>query len=168
MFTGDEITDLPTTRNLGDLIQLVPGIADRCGTTPATACRRSAAAVRADGGFSGALSGCAPIFQGFNAHSSMNDADSINQGRMQVDGLGIQSFGGGGRSSYIADIANAQEITFTLSGALGESETGGTTINVIPRTGGNRYAGNYFTAYSSGRFFGKNDGTAARAPSRTG
>ena len=36
-------------------------------------------------------------------------------------------------------------MTFTLSGSLGESETGGTTINIIPRTGGNRYAGNFFT-----------------------
>ena len=89
----------------------------------------------------------------------MNDPVSQNQGRIQVDGLGIQSFGGGGRSSYIADIGNAHEVTFTLSGSLGESETGGTTINIIPRTGGNRYAGNFFTGYSGGNFFGKNDKT---------
>ena len=76
---------------------------------------------------------------------------------MQVDGLGIHSFGGGGRSSYITDVGNAQEITLTLSGALGESETGGATINVVPRTGGNRFAGNYFTAYSNDKFFDKNN-----------
>ena len=57
-----------------------------------------------DGGFSGALSGCGPILDGFNAHSSINDPDSINQGRMQVNGMGIQSFGGGGRTSYIVDV----------------------------------------------------------------
>ena len=35
----------------------------------------------------------------------MNDGASLDQGRIQVDGIGIQSsFGGGGRSSYIADI----------------------------------------------------------------
>ena len=69
---------------------------------------------------------------------------------MQVDGMSVQNLTGtfgSANSSYVADTGNAQEISFTLSGALGESETGGTTINVIPRTGGNRYAGNYFTAY---------------------
>jgi hypothetical protein len=161
VFTGDEIADLPTTRNLGDLIQLVPGIAISAAglfgnpDSRPTICSGG----QADGGFSGTLSGCGPIFEGFNAHSSMNDPASLNQGRLQVDGLGVQSFGGGGRSSYITDIGNAQEVTFTLSGSLGESETGGTTINVIPRTGGNRYAGNYFTAYSSGRFYDKNNET---------
>jgi hypothetical protein len=158
VFTGDEVKDLPTTRNLGDLVQLVPGIALSAaagGTSRPSICSGG----QADGGFSGALSGCSPIFEGFNSHASMNDADSINQGRMQVDGLGINSFAGGGRSSYIADVGNAQEITFNLSGALGESETGGATINVVPRTGGNRFAGNYFNAYSSGRFYGKNNET---------
>ena len=158
VFTGDEVTELPTTRNLGDLIQLVPGIAigaANAGNSQARICSGG----QGQGGFSGALSGCSPIFTGFNAFSSANDADSINDGRMQVDGLGVQSFGGGGRSSYIADVGNAQEIAFTLSGALGESETGGATINVIPRTGGNRFAGSYFTAYSTERFWDTNNGT---------
>ena len=157
VFTGEEIVDLPTTRNLGDLIQLVPGIAiaSAGGGSEPNICGGGQADANF-GGFGG-FGGCSPILQGFNAHSSMNDASSLNQGRMQVDGLGIQSFGGGGRSSYVADIGNAQEVTFSLSGALGESETGGATINVIPRTGGNRFAGNYFTAYSNDRFFDTND-----------
>jgi hypothetical protein len=159
VFTGDEVADLPTTRNLGDLIQLVPGIgisaAGFSGNSVPTICSGN----QGDGAFSGALSGCGPILDGFNAHSSINDPDSINQGRMQVNGMGIQSFGGGGRTSYIVDVGNAQEISLSLSGALGESETGGATINVIPRTGGNRFAGNYFTAYSNSNFYDRNDGT---------
>jgi hypothetical protein len=35
-----------------------------------------------------------------------------------------------------------------ISGGLGESETGGATINIIPRTGGNTFAGNYFLSYT--------------------
>ena len=54
-------------------------------------------------------------------------------------------------------------MTFTLSGSLGESETGGTTINIVPRTGGNRYAGNYFTSYANDKFFDRNDGTRTRS-----
>jgi hypothetical protein len=169
VFSGDEIRDLPTTRNLGDLVQLVPGIALQNagggfnGDSRPQICSGGqgdgSAGIFGTQSFSGSFSGCGPIFEGFNAHSSMNDAQSMNQGRLQVDGLGVQSFGGGGRSSYITDIGNAQEVTFTLSGSLGESETGGTTINVVPRTGGNRFAGNYFTAYSNGSFFDRNDKT---------
>ena len=40
---------------------------------------------------------------------------------------------------YTADIANAQEVNIRCPGALGESETGGAAINIVPRTGGNRY-----------------------------
>ena len=162
VFSGEELRELPITRNLNSLLNLVPGIgitAANATTSAPTVCGGGMA--DAGGGFatSGALSGCSPILESFNAHTSMNDPNGLNQGRMQVDGLGIQSFGGGGRSNYIADLSNAQEVTFTLSGSLGESETGGTTINVIPRTGGNRYSGSFFTGYSSGRFFGKNNGT---------
>jgi hypothetical protein len=51
---------------------------------------------------------------------------------------------------YVADVANAQEVSVQISGGLGESETGGATINIIPRTGGNRFAGNYFGTYTRG------------------
>jgi hypothetical protein len=164
VFTREELVDLPITRNLNSLVQLVPGIAISTAGFSGNSVPTICSGGQADGAAgvfnsSGAASGCGPILGGFNAHGSMNDPASLNQGRMQVDGLGIQSFGGGGRSSYIADIGNAQEVTFNLSGALGESETGGTTINIIPRTGGNRYSGNFFTGYSSGRFFGHNDET---------
>ena len=57
------------------------------------------------------------------------------------------------------DTANVQELTFTLSGALGESETGGASITVVPRTGGNRFAGSYFTSYLDDSFFDRNRGT---------
>src|SRR5688572_7995539 len=164
VFTGDEVAALPTTRNLMDLVQLVPGIA--IGASAALGAAGSTPVIcsggQADGGFSGALSGCGRTIEAFNAHSSMNDPASLNQGRMQVDGMSVQNltgtFGSAG-SSYVADTGNAQEISFNLSGALGESETGGTTINIIPRTGGNRYAGNYFTAYSNDKFFDTNKGT---------
>ena len=160
VFSGDEVADLPTTRNLMDLVQLVPGIAVGAAFGSTTSEPTICSGGQAQGGFSGAFSGCGRGIQAFNAHSSINDATSLNQGRMQVDGMSVQNLTGtfgSANSSYVADTGNAQEITFTLSGALGESETGGTTINVIPRTGGNRYAGNYFTAYSNDKFFDTNN-----------
>jgi hypothetical protein len=173
VFTGEEIRDMPTTRNLSSIVNMIPGIAleNQGGVFNANSIPTICSGGAADGAAgvfgntstSGGLSGCSPILNGFNAHSSMNDGASLLQGRVQVDGMGIQSVFGGGRSSYLADLANAKEVSFTLGGGLGESETGGTTINVVPRTGGNRYAGQYFTSYASGRFFDRNDGSRPSA-----
>src|SRR4051812_40618674 len=47
-----------------------------------------------------------------------------NEGRMTVDGLNIGNPPGGNQPpSYVADVGNAQEVSFTTSGGLGESET---------------------------------------------
>ena len=68
-----------------------------------------------------------------------------NEGRVQVDGLNIgAAFNGGGVSGYVADTSNAEELSFTLSGGLGEAEIGGTQLNVVPKTGGNTFAGSFF------------------------
>ena len=68
-----------------------------------------------------------------------------NEGRVQVDGLNIgAAFNGGGVSGYTMDTPNAQELSLTLSGGLGEAEVGGTLLNVIPKTGGNTFAGTFF------------------------
>ena len=46
-----------------------------------------------------------------------------------------------------ADVGNAQEVTTTSSGGLGESaEVGGPTVNIVPRTGGNNFQGTGFIA----------------------
>ena len=91
-----------------------------------------------------------------SAHTASNDTDGGTQGRVMVDGTIINTGGGAGimgmTGGYVADVANAQEVTVQISGGLGESETGGATINIIPRIGGNRFAGNYFLTYTQGDY----------------
>src|SRR5436190_105543 len=71
-----------------------------------------------------------------------------NEGRMMIDGLNVAaSFNGGGVSTFIYDIANAAEMQVSVSGALGEAENGGPQLNLVPKTGGNKYEGSFF--YSS-------------------
>jgi hypothetical protein len=177
VFTGEELRDLPTTRDLAGLVNLVPGIAVLSGDTLNSVpviCGGGAG----DDNLTGGQSGCTPLLGMFNSHSSMNDPwnTSLNRGRIQVDGMNIQGVGvatsqlpgGLGNSAltpYLADVQNAQEVTFTLSGGLGESDTGGATINIVPRTGGNRYAGNFFMSYGDGKFYDRNEGTRARTVS---
>ena len=78
-----------------------------------------------------------------------------------VDGLSVgAAFNGGGVSGNAYDVANAQEMQITLSGALGEAETGGPVTNIIPKTGGNRFEGSIFGA-GSGEWAQSNNVDAA-------
>ncbi len=146
-FAGEEIRDLPTARNIRSLLTLTPGL------TPA--------GLGADC-VGGAGVWCNNNIYNLNAHTAANDNDALTQGRVMVDGTVINSTGAGimgMTGGYTADIANAQEVTVQISGALGESETGGSAVNIIPRTGGNRFAGGYFTSYTRQAWFDKNNGT---------
>ena len=68
-----------------------------------------------------------------------------NEGRLTVDGLNVGNPPGGNQPpGYTADIGNSQEVTFTTSGGLGEAETGGLVMNVVPKTGGNTMQGSVF------------------------
>ena len=68
-----------------------------------------------------------------------------NEGRAQVDGLNTgASLNGGGVSGYRQDVENAQEVAITTAGGLGETEVGGPTINIVPRTGGNTFRSHVF------------------------
>jgi hypothetical protein len=173
-FQGDDIRELPTSRNVSSLLALTPGMTS--GMAPGTG---SGICVGGVGVF------CNPGVPGFNvgeldsgrapgifnascnaaggsSSNCDNSATNLNQGRVMVDGAVINSGSstviGGLTQGYVADIANAQEVTIQLSGALGESETGGASINIVPRTGGNRYAGTYNTTYTRQRWFDNNGG----------
>jgi hypothetical protein len=179
-FQGDEIRELPTPRNVSSLLALTPGITS--GYTPGTISGVCVGGVgvfcnpgvpgfnvgdrdsdRAPGIFN---TNCSTLF---NPGGSSSDCDSsatnLQQGRVMIDGAvvnsGSQAVIGGLTQGYIADIANAQEVTIQASGALGESETGGASINIVPRTGGNRFAGNYHTTYTRQSWFDNNGGAYA-------
>jgi hypothetical protein len=178
-FQGTEIQELPTPRNVSSLLALTPGITS--GYAPGTG---SGVCVGGVGVF------CNPGVPGFNvgdrdtdrapgffnlncggfnlAGSSSecdNSATNMQQGRVLIDGAVINSGSpaviGGLTQGYIADIGNAQEISIQVSGALGESETGGASLNIVPRTGGNKFAGNYHTTYTRQSWFDNNGGAYA-------
>jgi hypothetical protein len=68
-----------------------------------------------------------------------------NEGRMTVNGLTVAAaFNGGGVSSYILDTVNSDEVSVTVSGGMGESDTGGPVMNLVPRAGGNQFRGSAF------------------------
>ena len=80
-----------------------------------------------------------------------------NEARIQVDGLNTgAAFNGAGVSSYVPDIGNAQEISTTTSGGLGEAEVGGPSFSIVPKTGGNTFKGSLYASNVTSGMVGNN------------
>jgi hypothetical protein len=149
---GAEIADLPTQRDIPSLLNLVPGF-------------QSSALRGACNGGVGVF--CNPTVPLFNSHTAASDTDGQNQGRIMVDGMSINmgrsgvgiNENVGQANGIVLNTAAAQEVSFTLSGSLGESETGGAAINIVPRTGGNRFSGGYALTYANTKMFDRNTET---------
>ncbi len=117
---GDVVNTIPVARGYGNLLATVPGIqiGGAGGTTSST--------------------GIAPSFFTSNGGRS-------NEGRIQIAGMNVGSaFNGGGVAAFAYPVAESEEVTVTVSGGLGEADTGGPAMNIIPREGGNRYTGTVF------------------------
>jgi carboxypeptidase family protein len=83
-----------------------------------------------------------PTMTFFNAHSSTANSVSVaGEGRMTVNGMTIAAARSGGVSSYVYDTPNSEEIAITVGAGLGDSDIGGPVMNLVPRSGGNSFAG---------------------------
>jgi hypothetical protein len=81
-----------------------------------------------------------PTMTFFTAHGGRT-----NEGRMSINGMTVAAaFNGGGVSSLTYDTNNVEEVSVLVSGGLGENETGGPTMNLVPRSGGNKFSGQAF------------------------
>ena len=111
---NDVLKAIPTARSYGAIVSVVPGVNTNLNDV-----------------VTGTATTQFPIHGGRN-----------NEGRLTIDGLNIGNPPGGNQpASYVADVGNAQEVTFTTAGGLGESETAGLVMNVVPKTGGNSTTG---------------------------
>ena len=116
----DLIAGLPTTGGYSSLLALVPGIVGGTRDVQVGPCACT-----------------------FSSHGALLAGRANEEGRTLLDGLLI-SVPQGSSSNYVADTRNAQELSFTVSGSLGETETGGPVLNIVPRTGGNKVSGSFF------------------------
>jgi hypothetical protein len=136
---SDLVQALPTAKGYAGLMVLIPSIVQSGGGVPNVQ-----------------LSPGMVVFGGRGGRG--------NEGRAQVDGLNTgASLNGGGVSGYRQDVENAQEIAITTAGGLGETEVGGPTINIIPRTGGNTFRSHYFLSGFSGGMQASNYSDELRA-----
>ncbi len=127
---GQVLQSLPTSRSYNNVLQLVPAV------TPA------------DGG----QVQLRPNMILFSAHGGNSE-----DGRLTVNGINVgSSRGGSGVANYVADLQGAAEVTFQVSGNLGEAESGGPQMGIVLRTGGNRTTGTVFVTGVNQRMQGSN------------
>jgi len=127
VLNNQTLNTLPATRGYGSALATVPALNI--------------------GGVAGAGAATAPTTPSmmfFTAHGGAS-----GEGRLMTNGLTVAApFGGGGVSDVTYDIANAEEMQVLISGGLGESETGGPSINIVPKAGGNQFHGSAFFSTS--------------------
>ena len=119
VMSSDTLAAVPATRGYNALVFLVPSVTGGSNQVDLS-----------------------PMMRIFYSHGGRG-----NEGRVMVDGLSVgAALNGGGVSLYVPDTTNSQEMTMNLSGGLGEAETGGAVVNIIPKTGGNVFSGTAFTS----------------------
>src|SRR4030095_951917 len=95
--------------------------------------------------------GMAGFIHGARASDSRTLHDGINTG-----------WAGANSNAAVSNVAGASEVVVTTSGGLGEAETAGATLNIIPRDGGNSYSGTFFLSGANGSMQGSNYTDALR------
>ena len=127
-----ELAALPTSRLIGGLLNLIPGI-----TGP-------------DRDVGGAKGVTQQATWGGSIHGGR-----ATEGRMLVDGFQATN-GNSGGGLYMANTGTAQEVTISTHGGLGEAETGGVLTNAIPREGSNRFSAMFFFSGANSHMQGSN------------
>jgi Carboxypeptidase regulatory-like domain len=134
----ETINALPITRNYGGVLYATPGLQVQPGVN------------------NNALM---PGMSLFSAHGGIS-----TEGRVFVDGVSVNGpFGQNSVTQFAFDVSNAQEMQVLVGGGLGESETGGPIANIIPKSGGNVYNGNFFLSGTTSRFQSNNVTDALRS-----
>jgi hypothetical protein len=136
VLSGDVVASVPAARSWNGILLLMPGITGDPNTVQLN-----------------------PSMITFGIHGG-----PTAEGRLLVDGMNVgASRGGGGVSGYQVDTGNVQEVTFATSGGLGEAETGGPYMNIVPKTGGNIYSGSSAFSFANRSLQGSNYTPALQA-----
>jgi hypothetical protein len=116
---GEVVKTLPTVRSYNALVGLIPGVVTSANDV-----------------VTGTSTTQFPIHGGRG-----------NEGRLTLDGLTVGGPSvGNSPTSYVVDAGATEEVTFTGASGLGETETGGLVMNLVPKAGGNSTHGSLFAS----------------------
>ncbi len=134
VLTNDVINAIPTAGSYNSLLVVVPALfggQQDVATGPCNSCT-------------------------FSAHGTLLSGGRANsEARLLVDGISIAVPQAGG-TNYLTDTRNSQEVSFTTAGSLGEVESGGPVMNIVPRSGGNTFSANFYTDWANDALQGSN------------
>jgi hypothetical protein len=108
------IAAIPSSRNATGIMAVIPGMATNGDS----------------GGITGGTGGGASSMHGGRPSDSRTFSDGLNMG-----------WAGANSNAAVVNVAGSQEIVVSTSGGLGEAETAGVLLNVVPRDGGNTFSG---------------------------
>ncbi len=115
----DLVKALPTVRSYNALVVLIPGVVSRANDIVV-----------------GTTTAAFPIHGG-----------RVNEGRLALDGYTVGGPSvGNSATSYVVDAGATEEVTFSSGSGLGETETGGLVMNLVPKAGGNSPSGSFFAS----------------------
>src|SRR4029079_14030392 len=126
----DVLAAIPSSRNAAGIQALVPGMSTHTDS----------------GGINGGMTGGAGSIHGGRGNDSRTLSDGNNTGWA----------GGSAGGGHTPNVAGAQEVVLTTSGGLGEAETAGVVLNVIPREGANTFSGQFSASGANGAMQGSN------------
>jgi hypothetical protein len=107
---GEVVKELPTVRGYNALVVLIPGV----------------------------VTSSNDIVTGTSTTQFPIHGGRGNEGRLALDGLIVGSAPvANSPTSYVVDTGATEEVTFANASGLGETETGGLIVNIVPKTGGN-------------------------------
>ena len=126
----DVLAAIPTSRNAAGIQALIPGMSNATDS----------------GGINGSMTGGAGSIHGGRGNDSRTYSDGNNTGWA----------GGSAGGGNTPNVAGAQEVVLSTSGGLGEAETSGVILNVIPRDGSNNFSGQFSVSGANGAMQGSN------------
>src|SRR5688572_19286290 len=126
----DILAAIPSSRNAAGIQSLIPGMSNNTDS----------------GGITGGMTGGAGSIHGGRGNDSRTYSDGNNTGWA----------GGSAGGGNTPNVSGAQEVVLSTSGGLGEAETSGVILNVIPRDGGNTFSGQFSASGANGSMQGSN------------
>ncbi len=141
---GELVKALPTVRSYNALVVLIPGVVTNAND----------------------------VVTGTSTTQFPMHGGRGNEGRLMLDGLVVGGPSvGNSPTSYVVDAGATEEVTFSGAGGLGETETGGLVVNLVPKTGGNATRGALFVSGTGEKLQSdnltpalKNQGVTAASP----
>ena len=132
----DEVREaLPTGRSILAMSEIIPGVS--------------------------VTSGGRPSAHDVGGTSDVRGASTIHGGRpgdyiMQFDGAPITIAGSGAQQAFQVNPGEVQEYVYELGALSAETLAGGIRANIIPKEGGNRFTGYFYTGYANDKFQSNN------------